>query len=209
MILPRTGLRFGPSNPLVSPRITAPLPSGEAINVISRFQDRNPQTGGPLVDGFFSPELHIDGRINGSQPFFLSQPIGVPNRTFPPGFPFGPWLDVSIVSGIFGYTVHNNLDASAPLGIIAFGLDFAHPFGVTGTPGGWMLNTDNLTYALWTAAPEVSSAQIRGGGQLGGFSIQSSTSAFESTSFILSTWDFSTGTVGPIHSDRTHTPSRF
>jgi hypothetical protein len=192
---------------LAFPRVFTPFGPGKVAGLAVRFASAGPSFR-PLSD--YGPhELLVTGRIDGSLPFTLTQPVGIAASRPAAGVPFFGQLLCGANEGVFQYVIANvATPATSPQKIMAVAIDFVRPFTVLGTPPGWTLDTDGSTYVLWSAPPEISSAQIAGGDLLGGFDIASDTNAFEGGAYLLSTWDYSTNAPGPMASDMTIVSAR-
>ena len=201
------GVLLGNSSQLSFPRVFTPFPAGKVAGIATRFQDTHPQTGAP-INQLGPPQVRITGTIDGNLPFTFMRVVDIPPSTPIEGTPFFAEVAVGANAGVFQYLVVNTSAATSPHKIAALALDIVRPCTVTGTPPGWRVDTDGSTYVLWSAPPEVSSAQIGGGASLRGFEITSNTSAFEGNAFVLSTWDFSASAPGPMLSDMIITPAR-
>lgn len=110
----------------------------------------------------------------------------------------------------WNYTICNDEPESSQQFLAGFSLTIAAPVTVTGTPPGWIVETDNSTYVAWFAADEglPYPNQVRPGSSLDGFQIQSSTTLSESTPYLLSSWRQDTDTGGLVAPDVVVTPRR-
>lgn len=92
------------------------------------------------------------------------------------------------------YKVFNDEDNGSPRFINAISLDVNAPFLVTGTPVGWGVDTDNLSFVLWRALDQVIPYphHIPPGRSLGGFQIQSPADGSTSMGFVTTSWNHQT-----------------
>lgn len=111
---------------------------------------------------------------------------------------------------IWNYTIYNEEPVSSQQLLAGFSLTIAAPVTVTGTPPGWIVETDNSTYVGWIAADEnlPYPNHVRPGGSLGGFQIQSATVRSESTPYVLTSWRQDTDESGLVALDVVVTPRR-
>ncbi len=109
-------------------------------------------------------------------------------------------VKVAVAAGIWTYTIFNDEPLSSQQFVAAFSLDVVAPVTVTGVPPGWEVETDNVSYVLWTASdlqlpyPH----HIAPGGSLGGFQIQSPRKDSESTAYIVTAWNHQTDNAGLV-----------
>ena len=122
----------------------------------------------------------------------------------------GARLDVAVSGGSWNYTVRNFELPSSTLYIATFSIDIATPVTVTSTPPGWDVETDNTSYVLWfsTDVSQPYPSHIAPGVSLGGFQLNSVKTSSESTHYVITSWNHTTDSVGPVYHDMVLTPSR-
>ncbi|BBJ22128.1 hypothetical protein [Candidatus Nitrotoga sp. AM1P] len=115
-----------------------------------------------------------------------------------------------VQTSTWNYTIYNDEPESSQQFLAGFSLTIAAPVIVTGTPPGWIVETDNATYVGWIAADEnfPYPNHVRPGDTLGGFQIQSPTGYSESTPYVLTSWRQDTDESGLVAPDVVVTPRR-
>ena len=113
-------------------------------------------------------------------------------------------VNVLLNNATWTYTIFNDEPPGSPLYIAAFSLDIVAPTTVTGTPPGWLSESDLMTYVGWIS----DTAHIGPQQSLGGFEIQSPTGRSESTAYSLISWDHALNEAGPVGLDTVLSPSR-
>lgn len=110
----------------------------------------------------------------------------------------------------WNYTIYNDEPESSQQFLAGFSLTIAAPVIVTGTPPGWIEETDNSTFVAWFAADKSLPYpnHVRPGDSLGGFQIQSTTARSESTPYVLTSWRHDTDESGLVVPDVVVTPHR-
>jgi hypothetical protein len=110
-------------------------------------------------------------------------------------------IDANISApGVWAYTVFNDELSGSSNYIDSFSLLINAPVTVTGTPDGWSVDTDNLTFVFWLNADPVLPYphDIAPDSFLTGFSISSlsAVSAFDSAT--MASWDHTLDVPGPV-----------
>jgi len=102
---------------------------------------------------------------------------------------------VNQAADTWSYTVANKEAVESPRFVNAVSIDMQASFVVTGTPPGWIADTDNFSYVLWyvpsSGAP--SSRHIAPGKSLGGFQIHSHAAASQGESYTVTSVNVQTG----------------
>jgi hypothetical protein len=131
--------------------------------------------------------------------FQVNRFIVIPAPTAPLTTLLQARVDVSTATGVWSYTVTNDEASGSPNFINAFSLDIAAPVSVNGTPPGWQVSTDNLSYVLWYAPDQFPFPNhIAPGANLSGFAIQGASMASESTGFAVTAWNHQTDRAGLV-----------
>ncbi len=117
---------------------------------------------------------------------------------------------VDPVLGYWSYTLDNDEPTASSRFINSVSLDMAAPFTVTGTPAGWVVQTDNFSYVFWYAADQQQPYphHIPPGFSLGGFQIQSSRVNSEAKPFIVTSWNHQVDDADLLAFGTTPVPSR-
>lgn len=120
-------------------------------------------------------------------------------------------LESAMTTNFWNYMLFNDEAAGSNQYIATLSLAVAAPITVTGTPDGWSVETDGMTYVLWYAAdlelPYLN--QIPPGHSLGGFQLTSPQTRSEASASSIAAWDHSTDTAGLVLADYAITPYRF
>src|SRR5205814_144676 len=120
--------------------------------------------------------------------------------------------DVDLVSRRWSYTVFNDEPSGSPRYLNVISVDTVTPFEVTGTPTGWAVDTDNITYVLWyataTAAPYI--GHVAPGSSLSGFQIRPTDdlAPSEARAYSITSWNHTTDSVDLVAFGTTLVPAR-
>jgi hypothetical protein len=132
----------------------------------------------------------------GTSPFTFNFSVTVPPPRTMPSDLLNVQAEVSVdlAGGVWSYTLLNNELQESGRSVTSFQLRLAAPFVVKGTPQGWAVQTDNLTYVLWhLAEPVVSNAAaVPPGASLTGFVIQSASTTSQGTTFTTASFNATT-----------------
>lgn len=145
-----------------------------------------------------------------SIPFTLNVPIVIPEPEPKTTFPLMESkveVTIDINAALWAYTVTNEEATGSELSINTFQLRIAAPFTVPGTPGGWLLQTDNRSFALWHVDAS-SGVAIAPGASLGGFQIQSPRRTSEGAAYCVTSWNQKTNKSGLLGLGTIHIPAR-
>lgn len=123
--------------------------------------------------------------------FSVNRYITIPAKTAYPVELLKARMDIKLEPMTWNYTIFNDEPKDSQLYISAISLAIASSITVTGTPSGWNVDTDDLTYVNWYSE-DISkpySSHIRPGNSLNGFQIKSAVTAdSESTACFLISW---------------------
>lgn len=144
------------------------------------------------------------------QGFVVNRYVTVPTVTTYPVALLRARIQVSVAPATWNYTLVNEEASGSPQRLAAFSITIAAPVSVTGTPPGWVAETDNMTYVGWFCTDESQPypRHVAPGASLSGFQIQSPTSRSESTACVINAWRHDTDTAGLIATDLIATPGR-
>ncbi|HEU4452661.1 MAG TPA: hypothetical protein VFR81_06350 [Longimicrobium sp.] len=146
--------------------------------------------------------------------FTLNRSVAIPAPVTPPVAFLSARVQAAVdaAAGTWSYTVLNTEPAGSPRWISVVSIDTVGPFTVTGTPAGWQVDTDNLTYVLWFAADTAPPYpnQIAPGDSRGGFQIRPDPgrSTSEARAYTISSWNHQTNQADLVVSGTTLTPAR-
>lgn len=144
------------------------------------------------------------------QGFVVNRYVTVPPVTAYPVTLLRARIQATVQPAIWNYTLFNDEPAGSPHYLAALSISVAAPVSVTGTPLGWVADTDSITYVGWLSADEQLPypSHVAPGGSLGGFQIQSPTALSESTSCVINAWRHDTDAAGLLTADFVATPGR-
>jgi len=131
-----------------------------------------------------------------------------------PALPEMPRLRARMVAqtvpNYWNYTLVNDEAPGSTQWLASFSVQVAAPVAVTGTPPGWSVVTDNISYVLWTADDFVPPYvhQVQPGQSLGGFQLMSASTSSESSPATVAAWDQTIDTGGRTIGDYLPTPAR-
>lgn len=120
-------------------------------------------------------------------------------------------VSASVSADHWNYALHNDESPSSGLFIATFSLEVAAPVTVTGTPPGWMAETDNISYVHWKATdlePPYPN-HIAPGTSLGGFQLTSPRTRSEGSPALLIAWNHDLDAAGRLSQHEVPTPFRF
>jgi len=142
--------------------------------------------------------------------FVVNRYVTVPPITALPVILLRARIQATLQSAVWRYTLFNDEPTGSPHHLAALSITVAAPVSVTGTPQGWVAETDNFTYVGWLAIDEQLPypSHVAPGASLGGFEIQSPTALSESTSCVINAWRHDTDAAGLIMTDLVATPRR-
>lgn len=109
--------------------------------------------------------------------------------------------DVDVgVPGVWTYTLFNDEIVGSPNYIDSFSLLIDAPVTVTGTPGGWSVDTDGATFVFWfnTDAVLPYPNDIAPGSSLTGFSLSSPSAFSVLDTLSVASWDHTQDVPGPL-----------
>lgn len=120
-------------------------------------------------------------------------------------------VETSTAPNVWNYTLSNNETPGRDQYIATFSLAIAAPVTITGTPPGWAVETDGLTFVLWYADDLVMPYphQVAPGQTLGGFQLSSPRLQSEASACTLVAWNHTTDAGDLITGDYAITPYRF
>jgi hypothetical protein len=196
----------GRLSPAGLPWFIGDLGVGGSVSVTARFDSSGLIVGGRYlmtVQGTYEAD-------NATFGFAVNRFIVIPAVSPPDVLYLKAHVTVSTESGTWSYSIFNDEALKSSQFIAAFSLDVVTPFAVTGTPTGWQVETDNLSYVLWFAADEQLPYKhhIPPGESLEGFQIQSTSNGSESTAYIVTAWDHQSNDAGLVSPDVVLSPSR-
>ena len=144
------------------------------------------------------------------QGFVVSRYVTVPPVTAYPVTLLRARIQATVQPAVWNYTLFNDEPAGSPHYLAALSITVAAPVSVTGTPSGWLADTDNMTYVGWFAvdAQLPYPNHVAPGASLGGFQLQSPTALSESTSCVINAWRHDTDAAGLVTTDFVATPGR-
>jgi hypothetical protein len=113
---------------------------------------------------------------DGTHTFAFSWPITYPAPIAQQKPLLAARISVAVSPGTrtWSYSVVNQEPAGSPRNVNSFSIDMVGPFTVTGTPSGWTVTTDNLTYVFWSTTR--ASSDVGPSRSKDGFRIQSQSS---------------------------------
>lgn len=195
------------SSPVGFPIVADQLAASAAVRVSARFADTGLTVGTRYLLTVRGSYV-VDNVVYG---LTLNRYVEIPpvsNPTFPM---LSARVDVSTSTNYWNYRLVNAETAGSPQHITSFALAVFAPVTVTGTPEGWEVETDNISYVLWSAAdyapPYVH--QIAPGAALSGFQLMSPRVSSEATGASLGGLNQAVDDAGLVASDYTLTPNRF
>lgn len=117
----------------------------------------------------------------------------------------------STSTDFWNYQLLNDESGGSPQHIATFSLSLAAPITVTGIPLGWTVETDSLSYVLWTAAEYAPPYphQVAPGHALAGFQLMSPRTRSEAAAGMLAAWDHAADTAGLVTGDYALVPYRY
>ena len=185
-----------------------------------------PAGNGTAVTAFFSPAgltpgtrlmLTVRGtyRSGGeSLGFTINRVIIVPPATPPSANLLAARLQSSVnpATRTWSYVLVNEEPVGSARYLNTVSIDMVRPFTVTGTPPGWEVDTDSLTYVLWYAtdiAPPYPH-HVAPGASLGGFQIQAQpgVTSSEGRGYSITSWNHSTDQADLVAFGTTPVPAR-
>ena len=150
------------------------------------------------------------GSRSAQQGFVVNRYVTVPPITALPVTLLRARIQATVQPAVWNYTLFNDEPAGSPHRLAALSITVAAPVSVTGTPSGWVAETDNISYVGWLSADEQLPypSHVAPGASLGGFQIQSPTALSESTSCVINAWRHDTDAAGLVMTDLVATPRR-
>jgi hypothetical protein len=150
------------------------------------------------------------GSRSAQQGFVVNRYVTVPPVTTYPVTLLRARIQATVQPAVWNYTLFNDEPAGSPHYLAALSMTVAAPVTVTGTPAGWVADTDNMTYVGWFTvdAQLPYPNHVAPGASLGGFQIQSPTTLSESTSCVINAWRHDTDAAGLVAADFVATPGR-
>jgi hypothetical protein len=147
-----------------------------------------------------------------SYAFAVNRFVTIPAPVSPPVAFLKAHIQVAVdqTLGFWSYTLYNDEPSGSPRFIAAVSFDMDAPFTVTGTPAGWIVQTNNSSYVLWHAGDQQQPYphHIPPGSSLGGFQIQSARSSSEAKPFSVVSWNHQTDKADLTAFGTTLVPSR-
>lgn len=204
-----TGITLGTAqrtSPQLFPVYIGQLTSGNSGLARARFRSVGMVPGQRLL-------LTVRGTYGSSGDqlgFAVNRYVTVPPMTALPVTPLRARIQATLQSAVWNYTLFNDEPDGSMQRIAALSITVAAPVSVTGTPPGWIAETDNFTYVGWLAADEQLPypSHVAPGTSLGGFQIQSATALSESTACVINAWRHDTDAAGLAMTELVATPRR-
>jgi hypothetical protein len=204
-----TDITLGPSARLIPPAMPVflgDLAIDNSTSVNARFDSAGLIVGNKyLITARGTYES--DGSTYG---FAVNRSIAIPAPSAFPVELLKAHVETALQPGVWAYTLFNDELPASPQYINAFSMDVVAPVTVTGTPAGWQVLTDNISYVAWytddLALPYPH--HIAPGSSLGGFQIQSARTNSESIGFGITAWNHTTDQAGLVQLSATLSPSR-
>lgn len=182
------------------------LASGNNANVNMIFSAAGFAVGSRLL-------LTLRGTYSGASGtlgFSLNRFVVIPGVSSLPIVQLNAAASVSVSPDTWSYSISNNEPSGSNLYVASFSLDVSAPVNITGSPPGWVGQTDNATYAAWYADDQAQPYphQVAPGASLGGFQVESATDLSQSTAYVLTSWDHGLDAAGRLFSDYISAPSQ-
>lgn len=204
-----TGITLGTAqriSPQLFPVYIGQLASGNSGAARARFRSVGLVPGQRLL-------LTVRGTYGSSSAqfgFVVNRYVTVPPITALPVTLLRARIQATLQPAVWSYTLFNDEPAGSPHRLAALSITVAAPVSVTGTPPGWVAETDNISYVGWLSADEQLPypSHVAPGASLGGFQIQSPTALSESTSCVINAWRHDTDAAGLVITDSIATPRR-
>ena len=204
-----TGITLGTLqriSPQLFPVYIGPLASGNSGATNVRFRSSGLVPGQRLlltVRGTYGTRGVLQG-------FVVNRYVTVPPISSYPVTLLRARIQALVQPAVWSYTLFNDEPSGSPHYLTALSITIAAPIAVTGTPLGWVADTDSMTYVGWIATDEQLPypSHVAPGASLGGFQIQSPTALSESTSCVINAWRHDTDAAGLLVSDFVATPGR-
>ena len=195
------------SSPVGFPIIADQLAGSGTVRFSARFADAGLVVGTRYLLTMRGSYV-VDNVVYG---LTLNRYVEIPPVTAAPLAALNARVDVSTSSNYWNYRLVNAEAAGSAQHITSFALSVFAPVTVTGTPEGWEVETDNISYVLWTAADYAPpySHQIAPGASLSGFQLMCPRLTSEATGSSLGAWNQALDDTGLVVSDYTLTPNRF
>ena len=117
----------------------------------------------------------------------------------------------AVCTDFWNYELVNDEAADSGLHIVHFALRLAAPITVTGIPMGWSMETDSISYVLWSALQQdrPTPGQVAPGRSLSGFQLMSPHTRSEAVPSVMAAWDHAAGGAGPSVEDYAVVPYRY
>jgi len=195
------------TSPVAFPIVLSTLGAGAVAHLAVRFSSAALVVGSKVL--LTLTGSYVQG--GASYGLTLNRYLEVP----PAGAAAVPALAARLVSttatNYWNYTLSNDETAASGLHVATLALSVAAPVTVTGTPPGWTVETDNMTYVLWRADDYLPPypRQIAPGQSLGGFQLMSARTRSEATPAVLTAWNHALDDAGPVLADYALTPYRY
>lgn len=193
-------------SPAAFPLVLGDLGPSNNISVAARFSLQGLAPGAKVLLIIRGTYQHANVTLG----FAVNRFIVVPPLTTQSDPLLNARIAVAVAPSQWTYTAYNDEPAGSAANIAAVSLTVVSPVTVTGTPPGWAFKSDFSSYVLWYV-PEVDGNIVGGippGQSLGGFQLQSSSTASESTSCVLASWLPASAEAGLTFPDVVLSPAR-
>lgn len=205
-----TAITFGGArriSPAGFPLMVNLIGAGGSAHITARFSSGALTVGAKYLLSV-SGRYTVEGTAYG---LTLNRYVQLPAESAPALPSLKARLESSPSTNYWNYALFNDEPPASAQFIAAFSLAVAAPVAVTGTPDGWMVETDNISYVLWHAADYVPPYphQIAPGRTLAGFQLMSPRTRSEASAAVLTSWNHASDQAGLVVSDYAMTPFRF
>lgn len=206
-----TEIKFGSAR-IINPAPGIPLNLGAlgahgVTSIAARFSNQGLVVGAKYLLSVRG-SYQVDGTTFG---LLLNQYVSFPAQSLPEQVRLRARVETLVSPNYWNYLLFNDEPAGSSQWLASFSLQIAAPIAITGTPPGWTVESDLISYVLWTAndlAPPYLH-QIQPGLSLGGFQIMCARKFSESLPCTVVAWDQGNDTGGRVVGNYILTPSRF
>lgn len=182
------------------------LGASMSTTVAARFSDQGLADGANLlltVRGSYT----VQGVAYG---LTLNRYLRLPPPSARPAYELRATIHSAMANGLWNYVLTNREPLASTQRIATFALDIRAPVTITGTPSGWAVDTDSLSYVLWYATDLMAPYpnHILPGSALSGFQLTGSGGQSEVAGANVVAWDHATDKAGLVFADHVLIPAR-
>lgn len=205
-----TEIRFG-NAAIINPAPAIPVHLGAlgahgVTSIVARFS-----TAGLAVGSKYLLSVRGSYQVQGvTYGLLLNRYVSLPAPALPEQTRLRARVQTRLTQNYWTYELINDEPAGSQQWLASFSLQIAAPVAVTGTPPGWSVESDLISYVLWTAMGLVPpyADQVKPGQSLSGFQLMSATKLSESLPCTVVAWDQINDTGGRVVGNYLPTPSR-